>query len=538
MIIKSQNVFTGNSDKPEPLSLLIHGEKIEAVLPYHYDPDLYPGEAVRDYEERLIMPSFIDAHTHIISGAVSESDYVCNTLGECKSQEECVERMKEFAHTHPELHRLRGTGWFVGAWEDAPLPDKRSLDEAFPETPVYLQCADAHSMWMNSAAIKEAGYTEEFTVENGEACRFSDGSLSGLFLEPAACEPAMKKYMEFSQEEMKEIHVSFQKKLASYGIAAVSEMFAEDYTEENKNSYEILKKLDQENQLNSEIFVFTKMFGYTDFAPFFEFQKELNTKHFHIAGVKGFLDGVTETYTGLLLEPYEDRKETCGEGLPLWPKEKMQKEIIAANRAGISVRLHCIADGSVRMALDMFEQAQKQLPDCPNLRNTIEHIENIHPSDLKRFRQFKVIPSMQPYHVTLSNNGKIWRLGKERCKYEFPVRSVYEAAGEVAIGTDFPVVSVNPFLTIYAALTRLDDEGKEVCQNGEEQKLPVDVVLKSYTQTGAKVYGVEEQTGTLEAGKLANFIVLSKNPFAVSPEEFRSARVLANYFEGSEVYYE
>ena len=105
--------------------------------------------------------------------------------------------------------------------------------------------------------------------------------------------------------------------------------------------------------------------------------------------MKGFIDGVTETYTGLLLEPYTDKPETCGEGLPLWPERKMKKEIIAANKAGIQVRLHCIADGSVRMALDLFEKSA-EVNGAHGLRNTIEHIENIHPDDLDRFAELDV----------------------------------------------------------------------------------------------------------------------------------------------------
>lgn len=537
MIIKSRNVYTGLLDHPEPLALLIDGKTIKTRLPYTFSPSDYPGEEIKDYGDQLVMSAFIDAHTHVFSGAVDGSDYVCDTLGQCHSQAECVEMMQAYAAAHPGQKRLRGTGWFVGAWNDAPLPDKRSLDAAFPDIPVYLRCADAHSMWLNSKAIEEAGYAPDFHVDNGEAVRFEDGSFTGLFLEPAALQPALDQYMNFRKEELLGIYRDFQETLAGYGICALSEMFADDYTDETRRSYNLLKELDQEGTLKAEVFCYTKLFGYTDFTPFFQFREEFESPHFHIAGVKGFIDGVTETYTGLLLEPYTDKPETCGEGLPLWPQERMQAEIIAANKAGIQVRLHCIADGSVRMALDMYEESRRANPGM-TVHNTIEHIENLHPDDIGRFKELSVIPSMQPYHVTLSNNGKIWRLGPERCRLEFPERTVYEATGEIAFGTDYPVVTINPFTTIYAALTRCDDHGVPVCSNFAEQTLPIDVILRAYTRTAAKVYGADDRMGTLEAGKLANIIVLDRNLFEVSPEEVRDAHVAVNYYEGREVYHE
>lgn len=536
-LIRSKNVFTGLADYPQPASILVDGAQIKAVLPWDYDKDAYAGVECRDYREQMVMPSFIDAHTHMFSGAIDASDYVCDTLGACTSQEECAQMIADYAAEHPNQRRIRGVGWFVGAWNDAPLPDRRSLDALIPDRPVYMLCADSHSMWLNTKAMEEVGYTPDFAVENGEVCHFPDGSLSGLFIEPAAYEPAMQKYMEFSATEMAGIHQGFQEELASYGIAGVSEMFADDYTDDTRARYRQLVALDEKKGLCAHTFIYTKLFDYTDFTPYFELKKEIDSAHVHINGVKGFIDGVTETYTGLLLEPYTDRPETCGEGLPLHPAARMQEEITAANKAGIQVRLHCIADGSVRMALDLYEQAQKESGwDTSVHQNTIEHIENIHPDDIDRFAKLGVIPSMQPYHVTLSNGGKVWRLGEERCKLEFPVRTIYDHGGQIALGTDYPVVTINPFVTIYAALTRCDDAGQPTGCNSATEKLPLPVILKAYTDGAARVYHAQDRMGTIEPGKQANIIVLTQNLFEIPPEKIRDTKVAVNYFEGSVVY--
>jgi hypothetical protein len=335
---------------------------------------------------------------------------------------------------------------------------------------------------------------------------------------------------------MREIHRAFQRKLASFGVSAVSEMFADDYTDETSERYRQLLRLDETEGLCAQAFIYTKLFDYTDFTPFFQMQRDISSAHVHIAGVKGFIDGVTETYTGLLLEPYTDRPETCGDGLPLHPMEEMQQEILAANRAGIQVRLHCIGDGAVRMALDMYQRAVEQLGE-QDLRNTIEHIENIHPDDLDRFAALHVIPSMQPYHLTLSNGGKVWRLGEERCKLEFPVRTIFDRGGALAIGTDYPVVTIDPFRTIYAAVTRCDDNGKPTGCNPDTEKLPLADVLRAYTIGAARVYHAEKTMGSIEPGKDANLLVLTKNLFEIPAEEILQTRVQVNYFEGKEVYH-
>lgn len=536
-IVKSSAVFDGIQEKPYEAAILVRNGKIEKILSDEtLEKEMEKGVPVHDYGNKMIMPSFVDAHTHMFTGAISASDYVCDTLGECKSEEECVQMILKFANNHKELKRIRGTGWFVGNWNDAPLPSKKSLDEAIPDRPVYLQCADSHSMWLNSKALEEAAIRPDETLENGVIETDEKGELTGMLIEPAAFEPAMRKYMEFSKEELLGIHRNFQEVLAQNGIAAVSEMFADDYSKDTYQRYNIIKEMDERGELNTQVFVYTELFGHTEFEPFFQMKEHFNSNHFHIAGVKGFIDGVTETYTGLLLEPYTDKPETCGENLPLWPQGRMQEEIIAANQAGIQVRLHCIADGSVRMALDMYEKA-KEMTGRTDMRNTIEHIENIHPDDIGRFAELDVIPSMQPYHVTLSNGDKILRIGAQRCRYEWPIRSILEKGGQIAIGTDYPVVTLNPFQTIYAALTRCKENGEAVCQNPWET-LSLPTVLKAYTANAAWVYHAEEHMGTMEAGKDADFIVLDKNLFEIKPEEILNTRVIANYFEGRLVWSE
>ena len=311
-------------------------------------------------------------------------------------------------------------------------------------------------------------------------------------------------------------------------------MFADDYTEKTYHDYGLLKRLDQEEGLSAHIYAYTRLFGYTDFAPYFRMKEFFDSPHFHIGGLKGFVDGVTETFTGMMLKPYTDRPDCRGLSVPLWPREKIEEEIIAANGAGIQVRLHCIADGSVRLALDAYGKS-RAVNGAMDFYNTIEHIENIHPDDIPRFGQIGVLPSMQPYHLTLSRNDKIFRIGEARCRYEWPERSMRESAGMLALGTDFPVVDINPFASLHSAVTRKDEYGVATGHNPWET-LTLPEALCGYTQDAARAYRAEKEMGTLEAGKLANLLVLDQNLFEVDAEKIPKTQVLVNYFEGKKIF--
>ena len=531
-LIRSKAVFRGTGHRPEPCTIHVQGTKIREILPWEYG-DKDPKLKLYDYGEQMIMPSFVDGHTHIFSGAVNFSDYVCDDLGKGTSERECAERIGQFAKEHPQYKRIRGAGWFIGNWEHAVLPTKESLDAVVSDRPVYLYCSDCHSMWMNSKALEEAGIDASVQPQGGQIVQMPDGTASGLLLEPAAMKPAVDQYMDFTEEELFHIHRQFQQYLAENGIAAVSEMFADDYTEETYKKYELIRKMDQSGELCSNIYVYTKLFGYTLFEKFFVMREHFDTGHFRIMGLKGFIDGVTETHTGMLLEPYEDMPDSCGQGVPLWPKEKMEKEIIAANGKGIQVRLHAIGDGAVRLALDLYEKSE-QVNGKKEFCNTIEHIENIAESDIDRFRGHNIIASMQPYHLTLTNNKKINQIGAKRCELEWPVGTLLKHGAKLALSTDYPVVDLNPFVTLYAAVTRRDDAGRPTGHNPWE-KISMEDALKAYTAGSAKVYQMEKQMGTIEEGKFANIIVLSHNLFAIDPEEIRDTRVIANFFEGKKI---
>ena len=533
-IIKSNAVFTGLQDGPFSGGVAIADGKIQAVdSTDDLDQLIGPDTEVFDYGDNLIMPGLIDGHEHLWWGAGADSRYMVD-ISTSTSEEEAVEMIKAFAEANPEFPRVRGFGWFPATWNDALLPTKESLDAIVPDRPVYMICADCHTIWMNTLALKEAGYTPDSTFDGGHMGLMEDGELNGLAFEPAALEPAWQKLYDFPEDQIAEIIEGFMRGLASQGVTSISEMSADGYEDIYYKRHKVFKGLDEQGRLTTRVHLYTKFKGMENFDITKEWQKEFCSPKFRLVGLKGFLDGVTSTYTALLLAPYEDNPSTCGDGCPLIQQDALNAGVVEANRVGLPVRLHCIGDGAVRMALDAFEVSIKA-NGRHGLPNTIEHIESADPADIPRFVELDVIASMQGEHLPQENNEKLIRIGEERCRYEWPFRSIVDTGATLAFGTDFPVVQYNQFPGIYAGVARRNYDGSIAgADNGE--KLTLAEALSANTFGSAKVYGRADELGTLEPGKLADIIVLDRDLFSVPEEEIKDAEVVLTMVDGEITY--
>ena len=532
IILKSSCIYTCTDLDVFAGFVAVKGNRILAVGSDNIAGYIDENTEVIELGDKLILPGFIDAHDHFFDGAVTSSEHMCD-ITSSKSEEEAVEMLKEYASSHPDEKRIRAMGWFPANWNDAPLPTRKSLDKEFPKIPVYCIAADFHTIWLNEKALEESGYTAEYIPPSGEIGKFEDGTLNGLLFEPDAFQMAMEKIMDFTIEEEKENLKAFLAHIAKAGITAVSDMSAGDYSFGNQNNLIAAKELSETGELTARIHVYSKLIGYEDFTDTIRCAEKYNDDRLKINGVKGFIDGVTSTFTGLLLEPYTDRPDTTGIGVPVVSHDDLKKYVIAANKAGLPVRLHCIAEGAVRMALDIYEESLKVTGH--KLNNTIEHIETIDEQDIPRFKELNVIPSMQPQHLTLDFNEKIRRLGEKRCRWEWPHRSLLDAGAVLAFGTDYPVVDFNPYPSLYTAVTRLDMEGNPTGINPEE-KITLKEAIYAYTAGSAAAYGRLDELGTLEEGKLADIVVADRNLFIVPEAEIKDAQTAMTVMDGKIVY--
>lgn len=534
-ILISTSIFDAVTEKSFAGGIAIKGNNI-----------VYVGENIErfidtetelfDYGDCTIMPGIVDAHDHFFDGAVSASEHMCCDLQESRSEHEAVQIMLEYAQKHPDEKRLRGIGWFIANWNDDNLPSKKSLDKAFPDIPVYLISADIHTFWMNTAALIEAGYIENHSVYGDKLGRLDSGELSGLAFEAEGFAPAMEKVMDFERNTLKEVILSFVRGLNRCGITSVSDLSAFKYIENNIKKLDVAKKMSEEGSLNCRLHVYLDINEKEDYADIKSCSVKYNNDYLRVEGLKGFVDGVTSTYSSLLIEPYEDNPKTRGIGVPVDEKSILEKKVAKANAEGFPVRLHCTGDGAVKMALDAFEESIAE-NGKHGLKNAIEHIEIVDPKDIPRFKELDVIPSMQPMHLLLDNNEKLRRCGKNRCRWEWAHKSLLSAGAKLAFGTDYPVVDYNPFLGICAAVTRKTDDG-QLAGTNEEEAISLSEALIAYTINAANSYDREKEIGSIEEGKLADIVVLDRDIFNEHIENLKDIKVRATIVGGRFVYEE
>jgi predicted amidohydrolase YtcJ len=533
ILLKSNNIFDGVGDKPFAGAIAIADGKILDIG----DAEKMKvcagsGARVLEFGDKLVTPGFIDAHMHYFSGILMTSKYMCPVF-DCKSEIECAERLAAFAGAHPEFEQVLGMGWQISWWgEGAKLPTRHSLDERIPDRPVFLYSADGHCMWLNTKALAKTGTTAETTVRFGEICKDENNEPTGVFLDMEAIAVPSSMAFSMSAEEMKTLFLDFNRGLSAVGITSVTDMAVCVTSNGDTLGYQILKELENENRLAVRLHLYPGLGTEPDTTLADGLREKYNSDRLRIAGLKQFADGVTYTFTAALLEPYTNNPSTKGK--TFFPYDVYRDSVLHANKKGYGVRLHCIGDAAVKLALDVYEESRKA-GGAVGVRNCIEHIEALRPCDIPRFAELDAVASVQPLHVTFNDNEKVLAVGAERAKYQWPFKSMLRAGATLAFGTDFPVVTFDPLPSLHAAATRTDAEGKPMGTNPGE-KLNLAEAIKAYTAGSAYALGCEKTLGTLDAGKRADLVVFDRNLFGIDPQEILQAKTVMTVMDGEIVY--
>ena len=542
IVLFSNAIFDAVTDEPYPGGIAISGEKIEFVGTKEAAGQ-YIGvyTVTRDFGDKLIFPGICDCHTHLESSAIHTCALIVKDLDSCVSEDECAKAVRSFADKNPGLNRITGIGWSLSNFgPSAKPPTKKSIDKYIPDIPVYLFGADGHTNWINSKAIEECGLAQILADnpqcpasyapkdENGEFTGFLKESIAGMVHHFS---------LTYSAQERAQYYADYMKYLNSLGITASSDLSWP--TPENFfNSHWPLKALENHGKLTLRCYLSTSPRGNmaeysADSIKELDTLREFfNTDRLRIAGIKTLFDGIPFAYTSALLEPYTDNPSTKGDLLA--SPEVPMKWIKDANRLGYSVRVHCCGDAAVRLALDCFEESNR-VNDNSNIRNSIEHLDCPADDDIPRFSKLGVIASMQPAHLILVKGILSQRYG-ERTKNEWCFRKLIDSGATIAIGTDSPVVDINPYHTIYKAVTRKDLDGALYSPKTINQAPTLAEVLKGYTSNAAYLNGMEHKVGTLEASKYADIAVSDKNLFAISPDDLKDCRTICTIFNGKIVY--
>ena len=534
LILYSNAIFDSVKDEPFAGGIAIKGKKIMAVGD-RKEIEKYEGACteIKEFKDQLIMPGFVDSHGHYTDGAQYLGEIALHDMERFKSEEECAKAVGEFAETHKELKLIKGQGWYLSYWgDDAQFPTAASLDKYVADRPVYLVASDLHSVWMNTKAIELSGLKDMVdTLDRTHVLVDENDQPTGVVRE--ACGEVVDKLeslfaltSEEQEKKDKDDQAALMHALNEQGITAFSDV-SFILPENLKEHYKHMKALDDAGEMTIRLYIYPG----TQFKP--PYKRYFSSDELNIAGVKNILDGVTATFTAVMLEPYEDNPTE--KGVPAVEKDILDEWVREANSLGLSCRIHCIGDGAVRGALDSYELSGKT-NDMSKMRNAIEHIEVIHPDDIPRFGKLGVIASMQPRHQILDRGEKLYRVGLERSKYEWAFQSIIDGGAHLALGTDYPVVTFRTYENIYMGVTKRDLDGTQYGSMSPNEKLTLAQCLKGYTVEGAYINSMEDKVGTLEVGKYADITVADKNLFAIDADDIKDCCSIMTIFNGKVVY--
>ena len=532
MIIKGNAIFDSVSDKPFAGFVAVKGNRIAAVGKDMESISQYAGDDTKiiDAGDRLVMPGFHDSHTHLILAGMYKT---YPNLGSARSEEEAAAMLKEYYDSQSGDGWVYGFNWYHVFWDKKELPRKETLDRYFPDRPVFLINAEAHGAWVNSLALEIAGVTADTPDPfGGEIARDENGEPTG-FLYESAIEYVAAHALIFTEEQEKTFLRKYMADAAELGITGVVDV--QPYFGKDLGSLEVYTGMESDGELTVRITAAANLLGDLDEA--LENSRKYCTEKVRANMLKQFVDGVITTHTALLLEDYTDAPGN--RGTQLSELDKIDAAVQEGHKRGLWIKIHAIGDRAIRFTIDSYEKAIKTY-GANGCRHAIEHVEMVTDSDIERFGQLGLIPSVQPEHIGLMPTweGEEYRvnIGEERAGRTWPFRSLLESAGVLAIGSDCPVVDNNPFYAIHRGVTRLHDDGLPEGGWNPTQKLTVADILRGYTLGSAYGIGREDELGTLEEGKFADIAVIDRNLFETEPKDIRGAHVDMTIMDGKVIF--
>lgn len=501
-----------------------------------------------DLEGKTVLPGLIDAHAHLLSLGVSK--LTVELLGTTSADEIC-ERVKERVRESDPGLWIRGRGWDQNDWEKKEFPNYSLLDKVAPGNPVYLTRIDGHAAWVNKRALDIAGITRETPdPSGGRLIRDKKGNPTGVLID-AAMRLVSSKLPDLSEEEATEALALAVAECVKVGLTSVQDMGVD------LRVIDLYKKAIDQQLPMVRIYAAIGGTGATwDYflkeGPLVNYGKNFLT----IRAIKLYIDGALGSRGAALVEPYSD--DPSNRGLTLVSDETLLNNVEEALRNRFQVCTHAIGDRGNHIVLNSYEKALSNVPTIdPRLR--IEHAQVVLPEDIPRFHKLGVLPSMQPTHCTSDMYWAEARVGPERVKGAYAWRSFRDAGSIIPGGSDFPVELPNPMHGIYAAVTRRDLEGRpidaedvrnffQLSERGivdesdfaggwyAKEKLTRLEAIRMFTSWAA--YGAFEESikGSLEKGKVGDFIVLSKDIMNVPESEISTIEILRTVIGGQTVY--
>lgn len=497
-----------------------------------------PNTRLVDLDGKMVLPGFQDAHVHPIEAGMA---YLGCSLHDGKSVEDYVLIVKECAQQSPEATFIDGGGWTMDLFEDG-LPDKRLLDEVVSDRPVILKSASGHQLWVNSKTLKIAGIDAETPdPPRGRIDRYKNSKEpSGSLQENSAMNLAFSTRPAYSADQMQAALHFGQHYLNQYGVTTVQDALLKLDGNEAYVGGPTYMAMDRAGDLTIRVvgaLVWNTDSGLEQLSRITDARERFKTPLFSAPSVKIWLDGVMEVHTAALLAPYSDREDGYSGELLIKP-EQLDVVVSQLDALGFQIHFHAIGDAAVRQSLDSLELA-RQKNGVRDSRHHMSHIQLFDPADIPRLETLNVVANFQPYWAWADKfitELTIPKLGADRSKWLYPIRSVLDTGAVVAFGSDWFVTSGNPLLGIETAITRRDPLTNFSDPFLEDERINLADAIEAYTINSAYVNFIDDETGSIEEGKLADLIVLDNNLFELAPNEISDAQVLLTLLEGNPVY--
>jgi len=517
-------------------AVAVTGDRITAVGHAEVRDLAGPGTQVVDLAGRLLLPGFQDAHVHPVPAGLELTQ--CDLTG-TKTAQDTLGAVRAYAEAHPEREWITGGGWSMEAFEGG-TPTRELLDSVVPDRPVYLPNRDHHGAWVNSRALELAGITRDTPdPADGRIERDASGEPAGT-LQEGAMQLVGRLTPPTTPGDRLAALLHAQRHLHALGITAWQDAIVGKFAGMADPSDAYLTAA-RDGSLTARVvgaLWWDRERGAEQIPELAERRAALSHGRFRAGSVKLMLDGVAETGTAALLDPYLDK---CGcatgnRGASFIDPDQLPKYVTELDALGFQCHFHALGDRAVRNALDAVEAA-REANGPSDTRPHLAHLQVVHPDDVARFARLGAVANIQPLwaaHEPQMDELTIPFLGPERALWQYPFGALLRSGATLAAGSDWPVSSPDPLQGIHVAVNRVEPgSAGPVFLPGE--RIGLAEALTAYTAGSAYANHLDD-TGRVAAGALADLVVLDRDPFAAPPEEIAETRVAHTYVGGAEVY--
>jgi len=478
--------------------------------------DNYDAKKVLDLQKLPVYPAFIDSHCHFLKLGLSLQQL---DLKGTRSFEEVLIRVQDYSK-NKKLKAIIGRGWDQNDWKDKSLPNKSKLDSLFPDIPVALRRIDGHALLVNQKALDMAGINEKTKIKGGTIIK-DNGRLSGVLVDSPISlvtsilpKPSLNEQIKALKDAEK---IAFENGLTTVSIAGI-----------DKDEIYLIDSLQKTGELN--IRVYAMISNNKNNMDYFLSNGPIRTDKLNVRSFKVYADGALGSRGAALKAPYSDLKSHKGEFIT--PKDSLERLAYMLSTTPFQMNTHAIGDDANRTILEAYNKA---LVFSNDPRWRIEHAQVIDTADMSLFNR-KIIPSVQPTHATSDMYWAEERIGSSRLNGAYAYKKLLDMSGRISLGTDFPVEEVSPLSTFFAAVARQDKnlfpEGGYLSKN----KLSRIEALSGMTKWGAYANFEEDQKGSIEVGKVADFIILDRDIMSVKESKILKTRIVATLLNGNIVY--